>query len=150
IRKPDDGVILHSPIEISDALAAELDALGPVSDILAPSRLHHTFVFGAERRWPDASLWAAPGPPHTRPDLLFDAILGDDTPPGLADAIETRLFAGCPMASEIVCFHPRSRTLIVTDLVFNIQRSSSALSRAYLRASGAWRTLAQTPLMRAV
>lgn len=150
IRKPDGGLILHSPIEISDALAVDVDALGDVSDILAPSRMHHTFVFGAERRWPDATLWGAPGLPDKRPDLLFDAILGDDTPPELGGAIETRLFAGCPLASEVVCFHPRSRTLIVTDLVFNIQRSRSALSRAYLRASGAWKTVAQTPLMRAV
>lgn len=150
IRKPEGGLILHSPIEISDALADELDAIGPVADILAPSRMHHTFVFGAERRWPDATLWGAPGLPDKRTDLLFDAILGDDTPAELGGAIETRLFAGCPLASEVVCFHPRSRTLIVTDLVFNIQRSDSALSQAYLRASGAWQTLAQTPLMRAV
>jgi hypothetical protein len=150
IRRPDGGLILHSPIEIDDALAAELDAIGPVCDLLAPSRMHHMFVFGAERRWPDATLWAAPGLPDKRRDLLFDEVLGDATPPAWAGTLETQLFAGCPLASEIVCFHPGSRTLIVTDLVFNIQRSRSGLSRAYLRASGAWQRLAQTPLMRAV
>jgi hypothetical protein len=149
IRRPDGGLILHSPIELDDALAAELDALGPVRDLLAPNRLHHTFVFGAERRWPDATLWGAPGLPDKRPDLIFDAVLGDDTPKRLGDTLETMLFAGCPLASEIVCLHPRSRTLIVTDLVFNIQRSRSRLSQVYLRASGAWQKLAQTPLVRA-
>jgi hypothetical protein len=150
IRRPSGALILHSPIEIDDALADELEALGPISDILAPNRLHHTFVFGADRRWPDATLWAAPGLPDKRPDLLFDAILGDATPAGLADTLETRLYAGCPLASEIVCFHPRSRTLIVTDLVFNIHHTRSRVSQLYLRASGAWRQVAQTPLMRAL
>ena len=150
VRRPSGGLILHSPIEIDDSLADELAALGPVSDLVAPNRLHHTFVFGAERRYPDATTWAAPGLPDKRRDLLFDAVLGDDTPPGLADTLETLLFAGAPIASEVVCFHPRSRTLIVTDLVFNIQRTGSRLSAAYLRASGAWQQVAQTPLVRAL
>lgn len=150
IRRASGGLILHSPIEIDDVLADQLEALGPISDILAPNRLHHTYVFGADRRWPDATLWAAPGLPDKRPDLVFDQILGDSTPPALADTLETRLFAGCPMASEVVCFHARSRTLIVTDLVFNIHRTRSRFSRLYLRASGAWQRVAQTPLMRAL
>jgi hypothetical protein len=148
VRRPGGGLILHSPIEIDDALADELATLGPVGDLIAPNRMHHLFMAGAQRRYPDASAWAAPGLPDKRPDLSFDEVLGDHTPPGLADALETLLFAGAPIASEVLCFHPRSRTLIVTDLVFNLQRTRSRLSEVYLRASGAWQRLAQTPLQR--
>jgi len=148
IRQRDGRLILHSPIEIDDALAAEIDALGPVRDLLAPNRLHHTFLLGAERRWPEASLWGAPGLVEKRPDLVFDEVLGDRSPPALAGTLETLLFAGAPLASEVVCFHGRTRTLIVTDLVFNIQHTRSRLSQLYLRASGAWQRVAQTPLMR--
>jgi hypothetical protein len=150
LRRPDGSLILHSPIDIDDALAAQLDALGEVRELLAPNRFHHLYLFGAERRWPGARLWGAPGLPDKRPDLIFDELLGDVTPPALADTIETRLFAGLPMASEVVCFHPRSRTLIVTDLVFNIHHTRSRLSKLYLRASGAWQRCAQTPLIRAL
>jgi hypothetical protein len=148
IRRPGGGVILHSPIEIDDALADELATLGPVGDLIAPNRMHHMFMFGAMRRYPDARSWAAPGLPDKRRDLSFDEVLGDHTPPALADTLETLLFAGAPIASEVLCFHPRSRTLIVTDLVFNLQRTRSRLSEAYLRASGAWQRLAQTPVLR--
>ncbi|PRQ05822.1 hypothetical protein ENSA5_01420 [Enhygromyxa salina] len=150
IRRPDGSLILHSPIDIDDALADELDALGPVTQLLAPSRFHHLYLLGAERRWPDAKLWGAPGLPDKRRDLIFDEVLGDATPAALADTLDTRLFAGLPLASEVVVFHRRSKTLIVCDLVFNIHHSRSRASRWYLRASGAWQRCAQTPLIRAL
>lgn len=149
LRRPDGSLILHSPIDIDDALAAELDALGPVAHLLAPNRLHHLYMLGAARRYAEAKTWAAPGLPDKRRELLFDELLGDATPPQLADTIETRLFAGAPLASEVVCFHGQSRTLIVTDLVLNIHATRSWLSRLYLQASGAWQRCAQTPLVRA-
>lgn len=150
LRRPEGGLILHSPIELDEALAAELEALGPVVDLLAPNRLHHSFLPGALRRWPKATLWGAPGLADKRRDLSFDEVLGDRAAPALADTLETLLFAGLPLASEIVCFHRRTRTLIVTDLVFNIHATRSRLSQLYLRASGAWQRVAQTPLIRAL
>lgn len=150
IGRSDGGLILHAPIDIDDSLAAELDALGSVAHVLAPSRMHHLFVLGAARRWPAAKLWAAPGLPAKRPDLLFDEVLGDEAPPALADTIDTVLFAGAPIASEVVCYHGHSRTLICTDLVFNIHHTRSRASQLYLRASKAWQRCAQTPLMRAL
>lgn len=150
VRGVDGGLIVHSPIEIDDALAGAVEALGPIRHLLAPSRLHHLFIAGAVARWPDAELWGAPGLARKRPELVFDGILGDDTPEPFVGTLELALFAGAPVASEVVCLHPRSRTLIVTDLVFNIHASASWMSRLYLRFSGAWRKVAQTPLMRAV
>ena len=148
LRRPDGSLILHSPIEIDDALAEELEELGPIHDLIAPSRLHHMYLFGADRRWPGATTWAAPGLPRKRPDLVFDAVLGDRTPPQLADTLETCLFAGSPIASEVIVFHRASRTLIVTDLVFNIHQTPSLFSQLYLRASKAWQRCAQTPAVR--
>lgn len=150
IRRPQGSLILHSPVEIDDRLAGLLEELGPIADIIAPSRMHHLFVFGADRRWPEATTWAAPGLPAKRRDLVFDAVLGAHTPEALADTLDMRLLAGCPLASEVMCLHRASRTLIVTDLVFNIHETSSLASQLYLRASGAWQRCAQTPLMRAL
>ncbi len=148
IRHPDGSLILHSPVEIDDDLAADISALGPVSLLLAPNRFHHLFLLGAGRRWPGAQTWVAPGLARKRPDLLFDGVLGDEAPPELAPALETVLFAGAPVASEVLCLHRSSRTLIVADLVFNIHRSESLLSRLYLRANGAWKRVAQTAVIK--
>ncbi|NVB41200.1 DUF4336 domain-containing protein [Pseudenhygromyxa sp. WMMC2535] len=148
MRGPGGGLILHSPIEIDDALAAELDALGPVEQLIAPNRMHHLYLLGAARRWPVAKLWGAPGLPAKRRDLIFDGVLGDRPPEVLAETLDTALFAGAPMASEVLCLQRASRTLIVTDLVFNIHHTRSLLSQLYLRANGAWQRVAQTALLR--
>ena len=150
LQRPEGLLVLHSPVEISDALAEALDAIGPVRELIAPNRLHHLFLLGAQGRWPDARLWGVPGLPAKRPDLVFDAVFGASTPVALADTVECQLIAGCPSVSEVAFFHPPSRTLILTDLVFNVHHSPSLVGELYLRASGAWRRCAQTPLMRAL
>jgi glyoxylase-like metal-dependent hydrolase (beta-lactamase superfamily II) len=39
---------------------------------------------------------------------------------------------------EVVLFHRPSRTLVLTDLCFNIHRSSSRVARVFFRANGMW------------
>src|SRR5688572_8339514 len=56
IRLPDHALVLISPIPLDDSLAAELDRLGPVSYLLAPSLLHHLHLAAAQRRYPRARL----------------------------------------------------------------------------------------------
>ncbi|MFV8755848.1 DUF4336 domain-containing protein [Nannocystaceae bacterium ST9] len=148
IRLPSGDLVLHSPIAIDDDLAARLEQLGPIRHVLAPNRLHHLHVRAAAERWPRAKLWAAPGLPDKRPKLRFDEVLGDVAPLEFEGVIETCLFAGAPLASEVVLYHRPSHTLIVTDLVFNVQRSTSSVSRLYWKAVGAWQRVAQTPVQR--
>lgn len=150
MRGPGGGLVLHSPVELDDATAEAIDALGPVEHIVAPSRMHHLYVLGAARRWPGAKLWAAPGLPAKRRDLGFDDVIGDRAPEALADTLDVALFVGAPVASELLCFHRSSRTLVVVDLVFNIHSSTSLVSRLYLRSMGGWQRLAQTPVVRAM
>jgi hypothetical protein len=45
---------------------------------------------------------------------------------------------GAPSLEEICCFHPRSRTLLLTDLAFNLQRSDHLFTRLFMRANGAY------------
>jgi len=52
-----------SPLRVDDALAARVDALGPVSHIVAPSNLHHLFVGEAVARWPAARVHLPRGLP---------------------------------------------------------------------------------------
>ncbi|HEX6240133.1 MAG TPA: hypothetical protein VFZ61_04545, partial [Polyangiales bacterium] len=48
-----DGTLaLVSPIPIDDALAAQLDRLGPVSLLIAPNLLHHLYLGAASQRYP--------------------------------------------------------------------------------------------------
>jgi hypothetical protein len=51
---------------------------------------------------------------------------------------------------EVVLFHRPSRTLVLTDLCFNVQRSSSRVARLFFRANGMWRRFGPSRIIRRV
>jgi hypothetical protein len=149
IRLPSGGLLLHSPIAIDDAMAAELAALGPVTHIVAPSMLHHLFVLPAHARYPDALLWCAPGLAQKRADVPWHATLNPDALPaawgGVLDAIHVQ---GAPKVHELVFLHKPSATLLVTDLIFHILRPHDLASALTLTLTGTRGKLAQSALWR--
>lgn len=139
---------LHSVIPIDDALAEELAELGEAAHIVAPNRLHHTFLADAMRRYPNARVWAAPGLPEKRRDIAFDEILGDHPPADWANDLDQVHLRGNRWASEVVFLHRASRTLLLTDLLFNIRHAHGRFTRFVLRSMGAWGKLAQSKMWR--
>ncbi|MEZ4452549.1 MAG: DUF4336 domain-containing protein [Nannocystaceae bacterium] len=140
IRRPGGGLWLHSPVEIDDALAAGLAALGPVHDVVAPSRFHYLYAGAAKARYPEATLWAAPGLAAKRPEIAFDRGLTEDPQPW-PDALEALLVDGRPTFNEFVFHHRASRSLVCTDLLFNLQDEPEWPTRLLYRVIGAYRTL---------
>ena len=137
VRLADGATLLYSPVPIDDAIAAEIEAIGPVGSIVAPSRLHHLWAGDAARRWPAARLHAAPGLRGKRPDLRIDAELGQEgAPPEWGDVLDAVVVAGAPRLSEVVMFHRPSGTLLCADLVFNLTGPASLPTRMLLRLSG--------------
>ena len=63
LRMRSGGLMLVSPLAMDDALAAQVEALGPVEHLVAPNNLHHLFLDAAVRRWPAARVYLAPGLP---------------------------------------------------------------------------------------
>jgi len=99
------GLWLHSPIALDRPLREELNALGRVRFVVCPNMGHHMFAgeyFGA---YPDASFYAAPGLPEKRPDLPFNAVLGDVPELGWAKDLDQALFRGNQMVREVVFCH---------------------------------------------
>ncbi|MFV8749863.1 DUF4336 domain-containing protein [Nannocystaceae bacterium ST9] len=146
VRLAEGGLWLHSPIAIDDAVAAELEALGPIRHIVAPSLMHHLFARPACERWPSATLHAPASLASKRSDLAIERPLAEDSRwPELAIvAIE-----GAPKLDEFVFVHRPSGSLIVTDLVFNVHAVAGLMSPMILRMVGAWRALAQSRIWRA-
>jgi len=120
IRLADGSLFLHSPVRLTDGLRSELDALGPVRVVVAPNKAHHLFVGEYQAAYLDARIYGALGLQLKRKDLRFFALLGDEPRPEWKGQIEQRLFKGTPWLNEVVFFHPASRTLLLTDLAFNI------------------------------
>ncbi len=136
IRLEDGSLFVHSPVLLDQPTRTDLDQLGPVRFVVAPNRFHHLFIGECNRAYPDAKYFAAPELSSKRKDLRFDAIL-DDSPPGEWNGqIDQIIFRAFPPLNEVVFLHRESRSLIVTDLLFNVQTSESAYTRFLMRLDG--------------
>jgi len=133
IRLANGRLLLHSPVSLNPALCRELDALGPVSYVVAPNRVHHLYAGEVAKAYLDARLWVAPGLERKRPDLVVVAVLGDDAPEEWRGEVDQTFFRGRPYENEIVFCHRASRTLIICDIAFNIGRRAAAPTRFLMK-----------------
>jgi hypothetical protein len=125
VRLGNGGLWLWSPLRPSAPLRARIDALGPVSHLVSPNRLHYAHLAACKAAWPDATVWASPGV-RTRARsqgaaVAFDRDLGDPPPPDWAADLDQTIFRGSSYLPEIVFFHRASATLIVADLIENFE-----------------------------
>lgn len=137
IRLSDESLLLHSPVALDDRLRAEIDALGEVKWLVGPNKVHHLFLSDHVRAYPRAALCGAPGLAEKRRDLRFDVVLDGSRPEAWRGDVECELFGGAPMMNEIVFHHPSSRTLVLTDLAFNVQPGARNEARLFHRLVGA-------------
>ena len=136
IRHGNGDVLLHSPIAPDAELCEALAEVGPVRHLIAPNKLHHFYFAAAAAAFPEAIRWAAPGLAEKRRELTFDEELGDLPPAAWSDELDQIRLCGAPHIEEIVFLHRPSRTLIATDLAFNVRESHSLITRLFLRANG--------------
>ncbi|WP_111430705.1 DUF4336 domain-containing protein [Rhodobacteraceae bacterium DSL-40] len=120
IRLASGGLFVWSPIALSEPLRAEVNALGPVQEVVSPNLLHHLFLGHWKAAWPEARLHAAPGLTRRRTDLAFDTILGDEPDPAWQGQIDQQPLHGSFAMTEVVFFHLASRTAIFADLIENL------------------------------
>ncbi|TYL89160.1 SDR family oxidoreductase [Bradyrhizobium rifense] len=123
IRLSTGDLLLHSPVKYSPALRALLERLGPIKYLLAPNVAHWMFLRCWQTAMPEMVTLAVPGLASRnqvrRSGVRIDRELGDGTPDEWANDIETVLVSA-PFFCEVELFDKRSRTLILTDIVQNI------------------------------
>jgi hypothetical protein len=146
VRLPGGDLLLHSPVPIDDALAAELAPLGRVAHLVAPSLFHHLFLPRTLERYPQALLSAAPGLAEKRPELPVADVLSDEAPEAWKGVFEQIVIRGAPQMNEVAFLHRPSRTLIVTDLVFNVRQPENLVTGLVLRMMGTHKRLRQSRL----
>jgi hypothetical protein len=150
IRLPGGGLWIHSPVKLDAETRSAVEALGPVRFLVAPSLMHYLAVKDWVAAFPDARVLAPAGLRQKQPALRIDAELGDTPDAGYAEVIAQKHMHGMPKVEEFVFLHRPSRTLLLTDLSFNIRHSGSWLTRTYLRLTGAYGRLAPTPVLKAM
>lgn len=137
-RLPDGSLWLHSPVAPTTDLRRELDALGPVRHIVAPSKMHNLFAGPFAEAYPQARVYLAPGLREKVRALPCDEVLGDSAPAAWGEVFAQRVYDAAPMMNEVVFCHRPSRTLILTDLCFNVRRSPGLVTRCFHGVWGTW------------
>lgn len=132
IRLNDNSLFILSPIQLTAAIRADIDALGVVKYLVSPNHLHHLHLRDWSQAYPDARLYASPRLIPKRKDLTFYKTLSTDTPePEWCSQIDQCIFgSGNGWIDEIVFFHRASRTVVFTDLVMDFDPTTfSSISR---------------------
>ncbi|OSJ33936.1 oxidoreductase [Bradyrhizobium japonicum] len=123
VRLSNGDLVLHSPVRYSSDLRHQLERLGAIRYLLAPNIAHWMFLSEWQRELPQAKTFAARGLSARRQvraaGIRIDRELGDVTPEEWTADLET-VAVDAPMFCEIELFDERSRTLILTDLVQNL------------------------------
>jgi hypothetical protein len=148
IRLSDGSLFVHSPLEPDAELREALAPLGPVRHVVAPSKHHHFFVEAFHDAYPEAHYYAAPGLREKKRRLRFDAVLDDDVGAPWSAEIGHRLFRGAPFINEVAFHHAASRTLLLSDLAYNITESASWPTRAWLWINGSYGRFGPSRLVR--
>jgi hypothetical protein len=117
VRLSNGSAWVWSPVALTDELFDSVNAIGPVSHIVSPNKIHHLFLAEWADRWPEARVYAPPGLAKRRHDLHFDIELGDEPEPAWAAEIDQVIFRGSLFMEEVVFFHRASRTAIICDLI---------------------------------
>lgn len=119
MRATDASLVLHSPVPLTEQTRAELAELGQVRHIVSPNLVHHLYAADAKAAYPQAVLWGAAGL-REKTGLAVDRVLDEHFG---APGIQAIPLPSGPKLNETVFLHEPSRTLVVTDLVFNLQQT---------------------------
>lgn len=144
----DGALALVSPVPIDDERAAALSDLGEVRYLVAPNLLHHLYLASACERYPRAKVLASGALRRKRPDLRVDLALEDPLPEDFERAVVSVRIDGAPAVDEYVFFHRASRTLVATDLVFDVRAPRGLVAHLVLYAVGCHGELAQSRMWR--
>jgi pimeloyl-ACP methyl ester carboxylesterase len=142
LRLENGDLLLHSPTPFSTEVAKAVEALGRVRHLVAPNIAHWTFLADWQRAYPDAITWAAPGlrdrAQVRASSVRFDAELGETAPAEWADTLDQGIVRGGAGFNEVWFFHRQTKTLVLVDLIENLEPDKlPPISRLLMQASAA-------------
>ncbi len=130
IVKLGDGLFVHSPVPLA-GVRAEVDALGVVRHIVCPNLYHHVFAGEWTHAYPEAQLYGPKALLEKRRDLSFAGTLDRDWG---GELVPIRIEG--TLLHETVFVHPKSHTLVTSDLTENFPTMDDFVTRQYLRLNG--------------
>lgn len=152
VKLEDQSLWIHSPITADEGLFEEIDKLGEVKHLVSPNKIHYVYIAEWKERYPEATAWSSPGVEKRAESqsiaTAFDRALTDASPSDWSDEIDQLIFKGSRALEEVVFYHKKSRTLILTDLIENFEpkRTSSVFLRTLYKLAGIAYPNGKTPI----
>ncbi len=146
LRLP-DGLLLHSPIPMTDERRTAVANLGPVKHLFAPNLFHHMWLNDWISAFPEARVHAPAGLAKKRPDLRIDRVHAATPEPAFEGILDEVVIEGFRLEETALFFRPQ-RVLVVADLVHNIGRPPGLWTKAYATAMGFYDRVALSRVIR--
>lgn len=141
IRLGNGDIWLHSPTRFNSELRREIETLGPIRHLVAPNIAHWTHLKNWQTSCPAAVTSASPNlrqrPQVQREGLRLDRDLTDAPPGEWSGEIEQVVVPGGAGFREVAFLHRPTRTLILTDLIQNLEPEKLPLgTRVFAKLTG--------------
>lgn len=149
IRLDTNNLMVISPVHPTQELVKEIEALGLVKYIVAPNCMHYMHINTFSAAFPGAEIWGPKDLQDKRRDIAFTDVLDANHIAPWSSSVEmTTVHAKPPMFEEVIFFHKASKTVIVTDLLFNFQKFNNWLEKLVAKLNGGYKKLVITRLGR--
>lgn len=126
-RLRDGKLWVHAPLAVSQDDQIAIERLGTVAHIVVPNTFHYTQVGDFSTRFPEAVVYA-PASLESKLKAVPHQNL-DESAEVFAEDFDALLFDTAPLLHEWVFCHRASRTLLLTDLCFNIKAPENRLGK---------------------
>jgi len=124
LRLGDGALVLHSPTRFTADTTVALERVGPISHVVALNTVHWSYMSEWQKQVSRATYWSVPGLRKRLAVVLTALRLDQDLPDGAPlpwkGDIDYFLVEGMGVA-EADLFHRSSRTLVLIDLVVNVE-----------------------------
>jgi hypothetical protein len=124
VRLLNGDLLLHSPTRFDRKLADELEKSGRIRHLISPNQFHYAHIGEWSKAFPDAITWASPRVRERARarhlDIRFERDLGPSPPDEWQRELDQTLFPG-GYFKEFIFFHRESESLIVADVIINIE-----------------------------
>ena len=143
----DGGLLVHSPVALTDERRAAVESLGEVRHLYAPNTFHHLWLGAWASAFPKARVYAPSALAKKNKDVRVDRahdIEGEPAFDGVFDEVRVRGFE----LVETVLVHRPSASAVCADLVQNIGRPEHGWTRTYSKLAGFYDRVAVSRIIR--
>jgi len=151
VRLSGNDLMAISPIPPTPELIKEIENIGLIKHIVAPNCMHHLHLNKFAAAFPGAEIWGPKDLHDKRKDIAFTDVLdAHQIAPWSAYLEMVSVHAKPPMFEEVVFFHKASKTVIVTDLLFNFHKFHNWFEKLIAVVNGGYKKLTMTRVARRV